>query len=259
MGGRELERARRADKASRICGDYGHVAQHKHAYGGPCLKSVMHGRTGCYFHKDQPPTMLPAEFQIGPQIERQWGLPGNFSEQDTADPGEVLLAMITQAARRLAFYSSELGRLSTIADQLTLPARETAILMALEGSGPGDYTVDSGFEEGQLAGVLEPDYAVVPSGERVKIGHRVRALVELEAKTQRELRGLCKDALSHGLELRRVKTAEAQGANFAAVVKALVNRLHLSADQMAMLPHALQEAVSQVFESDSTPLEGEIV
>lgn len=254
-----LERRRRKQRASRICGDYGHVARNKEAFGGPCLRSLKPGRTGCHWHMDDPPKFLPEEIQLGPQIEQRWGLPGSFDEQDFADPGEVLLAMITQMARRLAFYSSEIGRLSAVADQLTLPTRQAMILNALAGESPSGATVNSGFEEGELAAVLEPDYAVVPSGERVKIGHRVRALIDLEGQTRRELRALCKDALAHGIELRRVKSAEAQGANFAAVVRALVSRLHLTPDQMSLLPSALQAAVSQVFESDGTVVDAEIV
>lgn len=257
----ELDRRRRI--RSIVCGDWGHIARHTNAHGGPCLKGVAPGDTGCNFHRLDVPTKFPEDLQIGARIERRWGLPkaDKFLEDEIVDPAEVLLSLITQSARRVAYYSSELGRLAAVAEQLTLPPKEEVILGALAGTGSPDawHSVEDPHEEGALASVMAPDYAVIPAGERVRVGQKVRALTDLEARERTALAKLCKDALSLGIEARRVKIAQERGGNFAAVVQALVQRLGLSPDQLAAVPEALASAVAEVFEAQGATVEGEIV
>lgn len=255
-----IEDRRRRVQGGFLCGDYGHIAHRKQVNPGPCMKPVKAGGyTGCAFHKDDPPTRVPDDSALGLAIEQRWALGGLFRQSAQANPAEVLLALITQSAKRVELYSYELGRLAAEADQLTLPPKQEAVLAAFKPGLAPEYTVEDIDGEGELAAVLAPEYAVVPSGDRVFIGRKISALAELEARERRDLAKLCKDALALGIEQRKVDAARSQGDNLAAVVRAMVSHLHLNAEQQRMVPFALQAAVIQVFGTQESVVDAEIV
>lgn len=70
--------------------------------------------------------------------------------------------------------------------------------------------------------------------------------VDLWQRERKHLVAVCKAAADMKIDERMVRLAEAQGAQLAGVIRELVARLGLSAEQAALVPDALQQAVAAV-------------
>lgn len=159
----------------------------------------------------------------------EWGI----SRLEYVDPGEMMLRLIAQSARRVQRYADLIG------------AAETA---AAANGVSGDPA---------LSALLAPDYVVSRMGERIKVGLKLSALVELESLERDRLAIWCRQAIAAGLEERRVRAAENEGMHLAAVMRAFAARLGLTAGQRELIPSALTQAVADVFGPQM--IEGETV
>jgi hypothetical protein len=231
---------------TRLCGDLGNTNR----YGQPCRGFLVPGGMGCRRHTSEKERKAAAQAAVLHGALKEWGLqPG-----EVIDPGETFLALIAQASRRVQRYSELLGN---------------AVMRVAEITAAEDgRTVDRGslqavedvFAHGEIAGLLAPQYELDMFGTRIKIGEQIRALTKLEADERDRLAKWCQQAIAAGLEERRVRLAEQQGAQLAAVIRAFVADLGLTAQQQALVPAALRAAVTTVFgASPARMIEGQTV
>jgi hypothetical protein len=87
---------------------------------------------------------------------------------------------------------------------------------------------------------LEPEAVVWGLTERSDEGEKHKAVpniwYDLWAKERRHLTEVCRVALQAGLDERKVKLAEQQGALLAGVIQAILGDLNLTAEQQRMVP-----------------------
>lgn len=243
-----MPRANQVDRGpghrSNICGDYGNQTR----LGEPCRNWCIPGADWCRRHlpKEKGYQRVLAEGVVVKEIS-EWGLrPGDYP-----DPGELFLQLIAQSSRRVQRYAELLGQAVELAARAAGPV-DQAVLQQLglfDPNLPGSSikAVEDIFAQGQLAGLTAPTYELDVEGARVKVGEQIRALVKLEAEERERLATWCQKAIAAGLEERRVRLAEAAGANLAAVIRAFTAELGLSEGQRELVPDALRRAVAVVF------------
>lgn len=128
---------------------------------------------------------------------QSWGL-----DAPGVDPGETLLRLLAQAAARAARYADLLQAAYDGADDF--PER-------FRGSG--------------IAALIGHRYATTEDGDRVEVAEVVRGLVDLEAQERDRCARFAKLALDAGLEERRVRLAEHQGAMVLGAMHLLIDGL----------------------------------
>lgn len=122
-----------------------------------------------------------------------------------ADPGEVLLRLVTQSAARAEQYAAVVGKIVAAHD--------------------GDY------EKALTAST----YTVDEAGKPTKTGEYIRAMVRLEAEERDRCAGFAAKAVAAGLAERSVRIAEQQGALLASVIQAILDDLKLTDEQRALV------------------------
>lgn len=153
--------------------------------------------------------MVRAELQT-------WGL-----GDATADPGTVLLQLVTQSANRAHFLAGLLEeqyeRVEAGEATTTLPAR--------------------------LAVFIGRTFALNRNGEPVPVAEAIRALVQLEGEERDRAANFAARAVAAGLAERSVRLAERQGELIADVLRAVLGdpSLGLSESQVAMVPALLRQ------------------
>lgn len=124
-----------------------------------------------------------------------WGL-----DSPTVDPGETLLALISQGAARVGLYSA-----------LLQAAYEA------ERAGAADTELPAG-----VRALIGHRYAATMAGDRVEVGEAIRGLAELEQAERKLLADWCVRAVAAGIEQRRLDAMVALGGQLAASMRALV-------------------------------------
>lgn len=206
-----------------MCGDYGHT----NGRGTECRNHVVRGTTACKWHAGKALAKHMADGALRRAVD-DWGI----SRNEYIDPGDTLLRLIAASARRAQRYADAIAHL-------------------IEQTGV--HGVDA-----ELKVLLAPEYAVTKEGDKVKIGLQFSALTKLESDERDRLANWCRIAIAAGLEERRVKMAEQQGAQLAAVVRQFAQRLQLTAEQSALIPEALRGAVADIFGRPQA-IDGEVV
>lgn len=221
---------------STICGDYGY----KRADGQPCGSRVLRGGIACKKHIGKNLKQAKADGALRAAID-DWGI----SRGDYIDPGDMMLRLIAQSARRVQRYADAIAALVQFQNDANAEAGYE------DEDEPdaafGRWVRDAHGNDPALRVLLAPDYAVTKDGERVYVGKKIAAITELESKERDRLALWCQKAIAAGLEERRVKAAEQQGLHLVAVIRILAEQLGFSADQQAQLPGALRNAVDAVF------------
>lgn len=134
-----------------------------------------------------------------------WGL-----TDQTVDPGEVLLRLVSQSARRCSLYSMLL-------DQAYAKAGETAGQDADEEPG---FPLDPG-----LRALIGHKYGITRSGDLVPVEEAIRGLVLLEGMERDRCAGFAAKAIAAGLAERQVRLAEQQAAQVVSAIRAVLARL----------------------------------
>jgi sulfite reductase beta subunit-like hemoprotein len=127
-----------------------------------------------------------------------------------ADPGEVLLRLVTQSAARAERYAAELER---------LVAEKPALRDALVGDA---------------------------YGEGGKTGEYVRGIARLEAEERDRCASFATKAIAAGLAERQVRLAERQGALIAGVIQAILGDLRLTAEQQLLVPTVVPNRLREI-------------
>lgn len=233
---------------SNICGDYGG----RNRYGDPCKNWCIPGSTWCRRHvpREKGYERALAEGEVVRELS-DWGLrPGDYP-----DPGELFLQLIAQSSRRVQRYAELLGAAVELAAKAAAPADQAALkqLGLFDPAPDRVQAVADIFARGELAGLTAPLYELDMLGNKIHVGEQIRALTKLEAEERDRLAGWCVKAIAAGLEERRVRLAEAAGANLAAVIRAFTSELGLTVEQKELVPDALRRAVAVVF-GDTAPI-----
>lgn len=148
--------------------------------GSPCGAYAITGGKVCGAHGGRP-KQTRSKAVVRAEL-MSWGL-----NDATEDPGEVLLRLVTQSARRAARYAEELEEL--VAES---PNLRTALIAEAHGEfGP--------------------------------VGEYVRGLATLEATERDRCATFATKAIAAGLAERQVRLAERQGALIADVLRAVLD------------------------------------
>lgn len=166
---------------------------HRNNRGEPCGAYVVKGTRACPRHSGKTLERAKAEGALRTAV-LQWGL-GDVC----ADPGEVLLRLVTQSAHRAQALAAELEQLAT---------ESPSLRDALIGDAYGEFG---------------------------KQGEYIRGLARMEAEERDRCASFATKAIAAGLAERQVRLAEQQGALMAAAVKAILDDLGLTPAQQALV------------------------
>jgi hypothetical protein len=178
--------------------------------GEPCKRKAPLGGTVCRYHGGAARQVV-AKAAVRAEV-LQWGL-----GQAHADPGEVLLRLVTQSARRVETYAAELEQ---------LVSEEPRLRDALVGES----------------------WTATERGDIYKVGEYIRGLAQLEAQERDRGAGFAAKAVAAGLDKRRVELAERQGALMAQFIAAVLNdpELGLTAAQRRAVPDVARRHLALV-------------
>ncbi len=164
--------------------------------GNPCKRAPVPGGKRCRLHGGASP-QAKAAAEARLQLEEAARAVGAFGLPREIDPRDALL--------------EEVYRTAGAVDWLWTKVRE-----------------------------LEPSAVVWGLTERWDEGEKHKAVpnvwYDLWAKERRHLTEVCRVALQAGVEERKVRLAEQQGALLAGVIQAILGDLNLTAEQAAMVP-----------------------
>lgn len=182
----------------------------KNRAGAPCgnaagYKTDHPGAGNCTFHGGSSPNgRKHAMEQAARQAVITYGLPRDIS------PTDALLEEVRYSAGHVAWLREKVAEIAA-ADLVWGKTEET----------------DKGATE--FAGV-DTTYAAVPN-----------VWLDLYFRERKHLLDLTKTAISVGIEERRVRLAEAQGALMNDVIRRILARLSLTSEQSALLPLVVPE------------------
>lgn len=173
--------------------------------GKPCTRPAIDGGHVCRFHGGAAP-QVKARAAVRADVMR-WGL-GDVH----ADPGEVLLRLVSQSAARAQRYADELE---------TLVAESPTLRDALVGEARGEFG---------------------------PVGEYVRGLAVLEAQERDRCAGFAAKAIAAGLAERTVRIAERQGALIADVLRSVMGdpELGMSPEQRKVLPGLMRRHLEAI-------------
>lgn len=163
----------------------------------PCDNTAVAGGTVCTMHGGAAP-QVAAKAAVRAEVQA-WGL-----GDATVDPGEILLRLVSQSARRAERYAAELEAHVAESDNL----RAALVAQAWGEFGPtGEY---------------------------------IRGLAMVEAQERDRCATFAAKAVAAGLAERTVRLAERQGDIIADLVLALFDDLDLSDEQREAAPDVIR-------------------
>lgn len=185
--------------------------------GGQCGHSAIDGGTVCWDHGGAAPQVAAKAAVRAAAAE--WG-PTDTKE----DPGDVLLRLVAQSARRVALYADLLQE-------------------QYERAAAGDIYGDDLGLPSNVRALIGHKFALSKAGDPVPIEEAIRGLVELEGIERDRCAGFAAKAIAAGLAERQVRLAEKQGEMMAEVLRAVLadTRLGLSPGQCAAVPGLVRE------------------
>jgi hypothetical protein len=190
-------------------------ARRRDGSGGLCRnvagKGTDHlGYGPCVRHGGNTPShVTAAQKAMAATAVATYGLP------ITIDPRDALLQEVYRTAGHVAFIADQIRALKT--DDLIWGKTEEVDTRASEF--PGTNT----------------KRAAVPN-----------VWLQLYDRERKHLVAVAKAAIDAGIEERRVRVAEQMGGQLAAVIRAFIARLGLTAEQLALVPGALAAAVAEI-------------
>lgn len=175
--------------------------------GKPCKAWAIKGGTTCRLHGGSAP-QVKAKAAVRAEL-LSWGL-----TDQTIDPGETLLRLVSQSAMRCAAYASELE--------------------ALVAESPS-------LREALIAETWIP----TEHGDRYKAGEYIRGLAQLEAQERDRCASFSSKAVAAGLAMRQVALAEKQGQLMSEYVSVALKEAGIPTELAASFKMALARQVRQ--------------
>jgi hypothetical protein len=229
----------------------------KKTNGEACKGWRVPGSTVCTRHLPNPKARANAAVRAEVSA---WSLTDQH-----ADPGEVLLRLVTQSAARVQRYSALLEEAYEAAERLRGSHEAHALLAAVDTSSGSWVDPETGketfepaavqqakadldriFNLGGVAALVGATYSTSNSGSLYETGEAIRGLADLEAKERDRCAGFATKAIAAGLAERQVRLAEKQGQMIADVLRAVLGdpELGLSAEQRAAAPATIRRHLS---------------
>ncbi len=232
----------------------------KNNQGGPCGRWPKRGAKGCGSHGGNAP-QVAAKAAVRAEVSA-WGLTDQH-----ADPGEVLLRLVTQSAARVQRYSALLEEAYEAAERLS-KAQEVHRLLD-ESQLDSEPTVDPEtgnmvyehpaiqqakadldriFNVGGIAALVGNTYSASSAGGVYATGEAIRGLADLEAKERDRCASFAAKAVAAGLAERQIRNAERLGAQIAEVLRHVLGNpaLNLSSEQRAMVPELIRGGLTLI-------------
>ena len=180
----------------------------------PCARPPVKGTTRCPVHGVNCATKKAGERRVSEdkvtQLATRWAIP-----IDTT-PTDAILGRVSAFAGHVRFYSDKVAELDE-AELVWGRTKETDGHVVV-GNGPSAY-VDSNTDETREA--------------------KPNAWLTLYNEASEKLVKFAAEALRAGIEERRVRLAESQGALVAEVIRAVLSDLDLTAEQTAKATEAV--------------------
>lgn len=179
-------------------------AKTRKAGGLPCALSPMPGTTRCYYHGGKAPQVQAAakrrqQEALAVEAVKTYGLPADVS------PVEALLNEVKWTA----------GHVAWLREQVQAVEHDALIWGKTKQE-------DHGATE--FPGVNVTEQAVS------------NVWLDLYQKERQHLLKVCATAIQCGIEERKVRLAESQGAVIASLIQAILGDLNLSPEQAALVP-----------------------
>lgn len=186
---------------------------HSKTTGVQCKRFAIPGGNVCKKHGGGAPA-VKAKAAIRHELYL-WGL-----TDQTVDPGETLLRLLTQSSMRVAKYAEELEALVN--------------------------------EEPSLREALIGETWVKTENGSYKAGEYIRGLARLEAEERDRCASFAAKAIAAGLNERIVRMAERQGEMLSAMVIKALAEANLSEDQATAVKASIGRQVRELSPSPST-------
>lgn len=186
--------------------------------GLPCTRPVVRGANRCRFHGGASPQVKAAAARRV-QIQQAEQAVATFGLSREVDPRDALLEEVYRTAGAVDWLHQKVQALD--ADDVIWGKTEEV------NKGSGEF-----------------------AGLDVTHAATVNMWVKLYQDERAHLVKVCKDAISCGIEERKVRLAEQQGAMLAGVIKAILGDLDLTPDQQAkvatVVPFRLRSVTAAV-------------
>lgn len=178
--------------------------------GERCKRWPIRGGTVCAIHGGNSPTVRAAAKRRLEEAEAQKAVVTLGVRRDVM-PGDALLEEVQWTAGHVMFLRSKVQELE-----------DKELVWGLAKEEVGD--------------------------DGVKVTHAASTSVwyDLYERERKHLVQVCSAALKAGVEERRVRLAESQGAQVAAVIQRVLDGLELSADQLELVPTVVPAALRAI-------------
>lgn len=165
--------------------------------GQQCGNRPMSGTTICWHHGGSAP-QIQRKALVRATL-KDWGL-----SDEKVDPGETLLRLVSQSARRASFYGELLRQAYEAAEQ---------------AGEENPFELPRG-----VAALIEKQFRSSDDGKSIYAGEAIRALVKLESDERKLCADFSSKAINAGLAERAVRVAEAQGAAIIGAIMVALDR-----------------------------------
>lgn len=178
--------------------------------GGPCLRAAVPGSTVCHYHGGtSPQAKAKAAERLAETEAREQA--ARFAARTDIHPAEALLELVHHQAGIVDYWRARVEEVRA------------------EDLEWGTTREKTGGDDRGTTNEAAPHIAY-----------------KLLTEAQRDLAAYASAALKAGVDERRVRLAEQQGTAVATVIRAILERLHLTPDQQALVPVVVPEQLRQL-------------
>lgn len=202
--------------------------------GQRCGKAAVPGRDKCLDH-DRTQSQMQRERELVKRELGYWGL-AEYSDSQFVDPSETLMRLVTQSARRAELYASLL--------QYAFETRQE--LERTDELSQASAALTTIYDTPGVSALIGHKYAMDKAGNLHALEEAIRALTILEGEERDRLANFTTKAIAAGVATAQVRIAEEQGRMVVAVIRGVLNRLGLPAEQRMLADRLVPELIASV-------------